>query len=209
MISGNTSSLGSVYVSGGMFAMSGGKISGNTGSGVGVYGGTSMMSGGEISGNDNGVFVSYGTFTMSGGEISGNTASSGGGGVCVYGGTFTMSGGEISGNTASSGGGVYVSGGIFTMSGGEISGNIASYSGGGVYVINYDSSYNAIFTKNGGGTIYGLDASDTLKNTATGGDNYGHAVCVDSSSAKKRNATADTGVNMNSNYAGAAGGWEE
>jgi fibronectin type 3 domain-containing protein len=220
-ISGNTSS--GVSISTGTFMMSGGEICGNTSNGVSSSG-TFTMSGGEISRNTasysggGGVYVSGGTFTMSGGTISDNIASSSfssyGGGVSVISGTFTMSGGEISGNTSSYGGGVsvisynssYIS--TFTMSGGEISGNISS-SGGGVYVSNYDSSYNATFTKNGGGTIYGSDASNDLKNTAESGDNYGHAVYVYGSPAKKRDITAGPSVNMNSNYTGAAGGWEE
>jgi uncharacterized repeat protein (TIGR02543 family) len=203
-ISSNTNSSssscgGGVYVDGGTFAMSGGNISSNT---------VSSSTGG-------GVYVENGTFTMSGGEISGNTVSSSyfdsvGGGVYVGSGTFTMSDGKISGNTASSssssagGGGVYSSG-TFTMSGGEISGNTASSSssdsaGGGVYVA------SGTFTKQPGGVIYGSNESNSvLRNTATSGDNYGHAVYVYGPPAKKRNTTAGTGVTLNS---GAAGGWE-
>jgi uncharacterized repeat protein (TIGR02543 family) len=237
-ISGNTVSStysssfpcgGGVSVSNGTFTMSGGKISGNTasyhGGGVYVSRGTFTMSGGEISGNmasstysccGGGVSVSGGTFMMSGGEISGNTASStypsSGGGVYVYTiGTFTMSGGTISRNTASSasssyGGGVYVSG-TFEMSNGEISGNTASSTypsnGGGMYVYS-----TGTFTKQAGGVIYGANASDSLKNTATSGNDYGHAVYVDSSPAKKRNTTAGTGVMLDSTKDGTAGGWE-
>jgi uncharacterized repeat protein (TIGR02543 family) len=155
---------------------------------------------------------------MSGGDISGTCASAsyypayGGGGVYVSSGTFTMSGGEISGNTASAsdyyaygGGGVYVSSGTFTMSGGEISGNTASASdyyayGGGVYVAN-----NGTFTKESGGTIYGSNAEDALKNTASGGNAYGHAVYVDG--GKRRNSTAGAGVTLDSSLDGNAGGW--
>jgi D-alanine-D-alanine ligase-like ATP-grasp enzyme len=197
-----------------------------------------MQSGSKISGNRNsngyggGVYVSGGEFTMNGGVVSGNTAtasyssssSSGyGGGVYASSGTFTMSGGVISGNTASGigsfdssnyycgyGGGVYVSGSSFAMSGGEISGNIASGSqdsfgyGGGVYVS------SGTFTKQSGGIIYGTDASDALKNTAKGGDGCGHAVYVNGSPANIciRNATADSGVILNSATNGSAGGWE-
>jgi hypothetical protein len=204
----------------GTFTMSGGKISGNTsdyGGGVYMSGGTFTMRGGEISGNivsassygeGGGVYVSGGTFTMSGGTISGNTVVSYGGGVSVSGsGTFTMNGGEISGNTSSySGGGVSVLNGTFTMSGGEISGNIVSASsygeGGGVYV-----HYDGTFTKQSGGTIYGSDAEDALKNTADSGDDYGHAVYVWAGS-KKRNSTAGVGVTLDSRVDGSAGGWE-
>jgi hypothetical protein len=142
-ITGNTT--GGVFVAGGTFTMSGGKINGNTtfseGGGVNVNSGTFTMSNGEISGNTasrgGGVYIN-GTSTMSGGKICGNTASSDGGGVYISG-TFTMNDGDISGNTASSnGGGVYVDFyGTFTMSGGVISGNTAAASGDGVYVDYY------------------------------------------------------------------------
>jgi hypothetical protein len=225
VISGNTASNnntygngGGVYFFSGAFTMSGGVISGNTasnnntyGSGGGVYfsGGAFTMSGGVISGNTasygGGVHVSKrSTFAMSDGVISGNTASYGGGGVYISDGTFTMSGGGISGNTAfsnsgsfSDGGGVYVFSGMFTMSDGEISGNTAS-SGGGVYVS------DSTFTKSGGGTIYGSDASNTLKNTA--GNGFGHAVYFNYSA--KRDMTAGPSVDMDTNKTGAAGGWE-
>jgi uncharacterized repeat protein (TIGR02543 family) len=202
-----------VYMSSGVFTMNGGEISGNRTSSTYSYGG--------------GVYVDGGVFTMNGGEISGNSASttsnhyaypaySYGGGVNVASsGTFTMNGGEISGNSASTtstttyayGGGVYVSG-TLTMSGGEISGNTASASnsyasaysyGGGVYVYS-----NGMFIKQSGGTIYGSDAGDDLKNIVSS-DNYGHAVYVD---GKIRNSTAGSGVTLNSGVNGSAGGWE-
>jgi uncharacterized repeat protein (TIGR02543 family) len=190
-ISGNTTSSylygGGVYVDGGIFTMSGGTISNNTAS---DWGG--------------GVYVSNGTFTMSGGTINGNTATYSGGGVEVYNGTFTMSGGTISGNTATSSGGGVCNDGTFTMSGGEISGNTSSsYYGGGVYV-----NYSGTFTKQSGGTIYGSNAGDALKNTATSGDSYGHAVYVNTSPVKRRNTTAGVGVTLHSSIAGPAGGWE-
>jgi hypothetical protein len=95
---------------------------------------------------------------------------------------------------------VYVySSGTFTMSGGAISGNTASASGGGVYV----SSSSGTFTKQDG-TIYGSNASEDLKNTASNG--AGHAVYA--GSAKRRNSTADAGVNLDSSVSGGAGGWE-
>jgi uncharacterized repeat protein (TIGR02543 family) len=206
----------------GTFTMSGGEISGNTasansssvsasGGGVNVYSGAFTMSGSaKISDNtasDYGGGVSIlGTFTMSGGTISDNTASSIGGGVYVYGGTFTMEDGQISGNTASAayagGGGVCVVGGTFEMRDGEISRNTA-LNGGGIWM---DSS--GTFTKQSGGTIYGSNADSSLKNTATNGSSYGHAVYVDTSPAKKRNTTAGVGVTLNSRTSGSAGGWE-
>jgi hypothetical protein len=62
---------------------------------------------------------------------------------------------------------------------------------------------SASFTKQSG-TIYGLNASGALKNTAYS-DNYGHAVYVED--GKKRNATAGLGVILDSSISGAAGGW--
>jgi uncharacterized repeat protein (TIGR02543 family) len=182
--SDNTTSLVHVNSAGALVMNAGSKITGNTTSFSYVnYGG--------------GVYVDGGTFTMSGGEISGNTGFSGVG-VYVYSGTFTMSGGAISGNTDS---GVYVYYGAFTMSGGEISGN-ASSSGGGV-------SMNGVgrFIKQSGGIIYGSNASEGLRNTATSGDSGGHAVYAGSDS-KIRNTTAGVGVTLNSSVSGAAGGWE-
>jgi uncharacterized repeat protein (TIGR02543 family) len=150
-----------------------GKISGNGGRGVSVSG-TFIMNGGEISGNtaDNGggvsvnYFSSYpSTFIMNGGVISGNTATNNGGGVS---GGFTMTGGEISGNTAANGGGVFVldegySGILFKMSGGVISGNSASSRGGGVF-INADYGYAFRIVT---GIVYGSDAAEGLRNTAS------------------------------------------
>ncbi|MDR1216483.1 MAG: penicillin-binding protein activator LpoB [Treponema sp.] len=226
-ISGNSvyNSGSGVFVEGGTFTMSDGEISGNVGSGVVVRGGTFTMSGGAISGNDGrGVVVGGGTFTMSDGEISGNSADGGyGGGVYVGGtwasegewiaGTFTMSGGTISGNSANHGGGVMVEGGTFTLSGGDISGNSADI-GGGVWIAgpwtSEDEEYaGGTFTKQAGGIIYGADASDTLKNTATEGDGHAVYVMLDESSGKQRNSTAGVGVRLDSARNGSAGGWEK
>jgi len=232
-ISGNTTSSngGGVWVYRGTFTMNGGTIFGNTASssGGGVFvnsnvndsGGTFTMNGGTISGNTTsyggGVYMGSGTFTMSGGTISGNTATTPGGGVAINGSAdrstfFTMSGGTISGNTASSdGGGVWVgTGGHFTMSGGAISGNTTSSKGGGVYVDN-----KGTFTKSGGGTITGY-ANDPVNGNVVKNasgvvqSNNGHAVYVyvSSNSAKRRETTAGSGVNLDSSKSGAAGGWE-
>jgi TolB-like protein len=188
--SDNTDSLVLVNKGGALAMENGSKIHGNK---------KKADSGNSASSNGGGVFV-YGTFTQSGGTISGNSATWGGGVYVDSSGTFTMSGGEISGNSAPWGGGVYVdSSGTFTMSGGEISGNSASSNGGGVFV-----SGRGTFTKQSGGIIYGSDASGMLKNTATKGNDYGHAVYV-SSVSRIRNSTAGVGVTLNSGF---AGGWE-
>jgi hypothetical protein len=131
--------------------------------------------------------------------ISGNTAPL----VDVTGGTLVMNtGSKISDNTNTSfyGGGVHVEYGTFTMGGGIVSGSSAN-SGGGVYV-----SDSGTFTKQGGGIIYGSDAS-SLKNTATSGDGYGHAVYIDCSPAKIRDITANTGDDLDSAVDGPSGGW--
>jgi predicted outer membrane repeat protein len=163
------------------------------------------MNDGTISDNsaDRGGGVSvFGRFTMNDGTISDNSASSGGGGVYVDG-EFTMNDGTISDNSASYGGGVSVFGGGFTMKDGTISGNSADR-GGGVYVSG--EGFNAgTITKESGGTIYGSNANSTLKNTATEGDSYGHAVLYVGDSPKKRNSTAGIGVILNT---GTKGGWE-
>jgi uncharacterized repeat protein (TIGR02543 family) len=197
---------GGVHIGGGTFTLNSGKISGNTAK-------ISGYSGSFIDGA--GIQMNTVDFTMNGGEISGNTVVSSqgngsfaGGGIYFCYGTLTMNGGEITGNGSSvlpgSGGGVFFGyeNDTFIMTGGTISGNSAEY-GGGVYVWN-----DSTFTKQSGGTIYGSNASSTLKNTATSGDDYGHAVYVNSSPSKLRNSTASYGVTLDSGVSGSAGGWE-
>lgn len=156
------------------------------------------MKDGTISGNKNeGVCLAGGRFTMEGGVISGNT----GGGVNVYGGgRFTMQGGAISGNKADEGGGVRVSEGTFIMEGGVISGNTALkgggvyVGGGGVYVGTNYFGAAATFAKPGG-TVYGDDAEQNLKNTAL--SRIGNAV-YEKKNGSWRNATAGTAMNIDS-----------
>lgn len=107
-----------------------------------------------------------------------------------------------SGNTASL---ITVnSGGKLVMnSGSKVGGNTSSDSGGGVFV-----GSESLFIKQSSGVIYGSNASGSLKNTATSGDSYGHAVYVDTSPDKKRNTTAGSGVTLNSGVSGSSGGWE-
>jgi uncharacterized repeat protein (TIGR02543 family) len=162
----------------------------------------SLSSNGSLFTVNSGVILTLGNNVSLQGRSS-NTASL----VRVnIGGTLVMeNGSKISGNSnlSSDGGGVFVgNGSTFTQNGGTISGNSANR-GGGVFV---DSS--GTFTKQSGGTIYGSNASDTLKNTATSGDDYGHAVYVSGSPSKLRNSTADSGVTLNSAVSGDAGGWE-
>ncbi|WP_461256907.1 CsgG/HfaB family protein, partial [Treponema sp. R80B11-R83G3] len=101
---GSSRDGGAIDISGGIFEMTGGTISGNTAYDAG-----------------GGVYILSGTFTMSGGIISGNTALKGGG-VHISSGTFNMRGGTITGNTArENGGGVYA-GSTFAKTGGTITG---------------------------------------------------------------------------------------
>jgi len=206
-ISGNTTSEGGgVFVAGGTFTMKDGAISGNTalegGGGVEYGYGTFIMEGGTISGNkaasygggvygSSGTMGRTGTFIMKGGAISGNASGEGGG---VYNkGTFTMEGGVISGHTSGNiGGGVYVAGGTFTMKGGEVSGNKALFYGGGVYIAE-SNVYNRVNFSKTGGTFYGYDAEQNLRNTVA--SRLGHAV-YQSGDNNWRNATA--GPTMNS-----------
>jgi hypothetical protein len=232
-LSSNSASLVQVNSGGALVMNTGSKISGNKnathtpyGGGVNVNGGTFTMNGGTISGNTSssssyssyggGVSVSGGTFTMNNGTISDNTSSSSysysysyGGGVSVGGAatTFTMNNGTISNNTLSGsasyryGGGVSVNGGTFTMSGGTVSGHTTAVRGGGVYV---DSG--TFIKQQSGGTIYGSDADDALKNTAI--ESNGYAVYV-SSGSKKRNTTAGLYVTLDSTKTiSEGGGWE-
>ena len=101
------------------------------------------------------------------------------------------------------------------MSDGEISGNTAGR-GGGVYVslsLSINSFYSGNMSKTGG-TIYGYtggDNSNTAKSSGVVQSNQGHAVYAinyNSSIIYRRETTAGPTVNLDSNVAGAAGGWE-
>ena len=147
---------GGVFVSGGIFNMNDGTISGNTvtksGGGVCVYKGTFTMDDGTIGGISEvgtdvfnyadvaggGVYVGDGTFTMNGGIITGNGSGGSGGGIYLdsTGGTVTLNNNSsISGNQAvQNGGGVYVLDGTFTVSGS--SPVITSNTANNVYLVN-------------------------------------------------------------------------
>jgi hypothetical protein len=114
------------------------------------------MSGGTISGGSgSAVYVDrYCFFTLSGSGLITDNGTAGdtemGGGVCVEGhGHFTMNGGTIQNNRATMyGGGVNATAfSEFTINDGEITGNTAPLGcGSGVFV----SQYGAIFNNNGG-----------------------------------------------------------
>jgi hypothetical protein len=210
---------------GGTLEMTGGEISGNTGTGTGSSGGVYAvgaftMSGGRISGNrggyGGGVGMDKSRFEMRGGTISDNLAHYGGGGVYLDKSDFEMEGGRISGNQAVNGAGVLARAG-FEMSGGEISGNRASVKGGGVYTTrsfemrggmisgNTAVTGGGVYTASKGriekteGIIYGTGSM--LANTASSG--HGHAVYV-ALGEKLRNVDADVGDRLDS---GTDRGW--
>ncbi len=98
--------------------VTGGIITGGTGTDVASPGGMAQYRGGGV------LIETGGSLTMTGGNIAGCTAHDGGGVFMAPGGTFTMSGGSILHCAAigvpSSGGGVHMDGGSFIMSAGEI-----------------------------------------------------------------------------------------
>jgi len=203
-VSGNTSSL---------FRNTFGGSSSVEGGGVHNSGLFTMHDSAQVSGNTGGgVYVRGGSFTMhDNAKVSDNTAAFSGGGVYVGGndngrgdfarGTFTMKdSASVSGNTASySGGGVYVGGGTFVIQDiAQVFGNTATNSGGGVSVsvAYYEGSkrVSGTFTKTGG-TIYGDDADQKLKNTAI--SRLGHTM-YDEENKVWRNAGAGSNINSDS-----------
>ena len=163
--------------------VSGGVITGGTGTDLSTYGGTTWYCGGGA------LIKNGGSLTMRGGNIIGCSAECGGG-VCVDSGRngepgqFSMSGGSIIGCVASnSGGGVFASG-KFQMSGPAVirsctvESTIQLICGGGVYV-NGSSS----FEMSGEAKIEGCQAISTSA--------YGGGVYVSSSSSFVMTAKAE------------------
>ena len=152
--------------------VSGGVITGGTGTDISTYGGTTWYCGG-------GVYIEPGgQLTMTGGNIIGCSAESGGG-VCIDSelngkqGQFSMTGGSIAGCVASDiGGGVCVSG-TFKMSGQAVIRSCTVESatqyvcGGGVYV-NVSSRFEMSDTA----IIEGCQAISTSSNSSNGGGVY-------------------------------------
>lgn len=163
--------------------VSGGVITGGTGTDLSTYGGTTWYCGGGA------LIKNGGSLTMRGGNIIGCSAECGGG-VCIDSerngepGQFSMSGGSIIGCVASnSGGGVFASG-KFQMSGPAVirsctvESTIQLICGGGVYV-NGSSS----FEMSGDAKIEGCQAISTSA--------YGGGVYVSSSSSFVMTAKAE------------------
>ena len=164
-------------------AVTGGVITGGTGTDLSTYGRTTWYCGGGA------LIKNGGSLTMRGGNIIGCSAECGGG-VCVDSGRngepgqFSMSGGSIIGCVASnSGGGVFASG-KFQMSGPAVirsctvESTIQLICGGGVYV-NGSSS----FEMSGDAKIEGCQAISTSA--------YGGGVYVSSSSSFVMTAKAE------------------
>ena len=128
--------------------------------------------------NTGGIFEMYDQSTLTGNLADVYNISTFGAGVNVLGGTFTMNDESsivgsrinISGGAywaVAYGGGVYLSDGVFTMNDNAVISGCSAHYGGGLCLIDSDGK-SSIFIKNGG-TIYGSEASDSLKNTAGGG----------------------------------------
>jgi len=189
----------------GTFNMTGGNVANNTsyiGGGVFVDGGTFILSDGKINNNNaanNGGGVNAaGIFTMSGGII-GNNSSARGGGVCITGETsFLLKGGSINNNEAfAMGGGVYINGNkaAFIMEDGLIrdNTNIGSISGGGGVCVSGGSfvlrkgtiSGNTNNSIAGGGGVFVYESASFVMengningNKSNGRNARGGGVCV-------------------------------
>lgn len=148
--------------------VTGGVITGGTGTDISTFGGTTWYCGGGA------LIKNGGSLTMRGGNIIGCSAECGGG-VCIDSeqGQFSMSGGSIAGCVASDiGGGVFASG-TFKMSGQAVIRSCTAESatqfvcGGGVYV-NGSSSFEMSDTA----IIEGCQAISTSSNSSNGGGVY-------------------------------------
>ena len=158
--------------------VTGGVITGGTGTDISTFGGTTWYCGGGA------LIKNGGSLTMRGGNIIGCSAECGGG-VCIDSeqGQFSMSGGSIAGCVASDiGGGVFASG-TFKMSGQAVIRSCTAESatqyvcGGGVYV-NVSSSFEMSDTAiiegcqaisdsaNGGGVFVNSSRSFVMSNEA-------------------------------------------
>ena len=149
-------------------AVTGGVITGGTGTDISTFGGTTWYCGGGA------LIKNGGSLTMRGGNIIGCSAECGGS-VCIDSeqGQFSMSGGSIIGCVASDIGGGVCAYGTFKMSGQAVIRSCAAESatqyvcGGGVYV-NVSSSFEMSDTA----IIEGCQAISTSSNSSNGGGVY-------------------------------------
>lgn len=184
-------------------AVTGGVITGGTGTDISTFGGTTWYCGGGA------LIKNGGSLTMRGGNIIGCSAECGGG-VCIDSeqGQFSMSGGSIAGCVASDiGGGVFASG-TFKMSSQAVIRSCTAESatqyvcGGGVYV-NVSSSFEMSDTA----IIEGCQAisnSSNSSNSSNGGGVYlsNNTRFTLSGSAVIQNCTATNSANPGEAYGG-------
>lgn len=180
--------------------VTGGVITGGTGTDISTSGGTTWYCGGGA------LIKNGGSLTMRGGNIIGCSAECGGG-VCIDSeqGQFSMSGGSIAGCVASDiGGGVFASG-TFQMSGQAVIRSCTAESatqfvcGGGVYV-NGSSSFKMSDTA----IIEGCQAISTSSNSSNGGGVHlaNNTKFTLSGSAVIQNCTATNSANSGEAYGG-------
>ena len=181
-------------------AVTGGVITGGTGTDISTFGGTTWYCGGGA------LIKNGGSLTMRGGNIIGCSAECGGG-VCIDSeqGQFSMSGGSIAGCVASDiGGGVFASG-TFKMSGQAVIRSCTAESatqyvcGGGVYVnvsSNFEMSDTAI--------IEGCQAISNSSNSSNGGGVHlaNNTKFTLSGNAVIQNCTATNSANSGEAYGG-------
>lgn len=180
--------------------VTGGVITGGTGTDISTFSGTTWYCGGGA------LIKNGGSLTMRGGNIIGCSAECGGG-VCIDSeqGQFSMSGGSIAGCVASDiGGGVFASG-TFKMSGQAVIRSCTAESatqfvcGGGVYV-NGSSSFEMSDTA----IIEGCQAISTSSNSSKGGGVHlaNNTKFTLSGSAVIQNCTATNSANPGEAYGG-------
>ena len=181
-------------------AVTGGVITGGTGTDISTFGGTTWYCGGGA------LIKNGGSLTMRGGNIIGCSAECGGG-VCIDSeqGQFSMSGGSIAGCVASDiGGGVFASG-TFKMSGQAVIRSCTAESatqyvcGGGVYV-NVSSSFEMSDTA----IIEGCQAISNSSKASKGGGVHlaNNTKFTLSGSAVIQNCTATNSANSGEAYGG-------
>jgi hypothetical protein len=170
-VSGNSAAIsgGGVFTgTSGSTTITGDQFTNNTtpGNGAGLYlGGIFHITGSKVSGNDAGK-MGGGLFAKASGGISAtikglvviDNIADGGGGIVLHGTNAIVTGSIISGNLASdSGGGIYCLGSTASITGTSVSGNFAAHAGGGVFIDNTSSIT--------------LQASKVTSNTALTGAN--------------------------------------